>query len=99
MDGRSERTLSGTRDMAESKVVEKRQKYGGRQKGTPNRVTGQVKDMILQALTNVGGIAYLEARAADSPTAFLSLVGKVLPLQVAGDPDNPLQHAIKVTFE
>jgi hypothetical protein len=74
-------------------------RLGGRKKGVPNKITGQVKDMILQALTNVGGVTYLEARAVDSPTAFMALVGKVLPLQVAGDPDNPLQHAIKVTFE
>ena len=30
--------------------------------------------------------------------AFLALVGKVMPVQVIGDPDNPVQHAIKVTF-
>ena len=36
--------------------------------------------MILQALKGAGGMEYLMAQAADNPTAFLTLVGKVLPL-------------------
>jgi hypothetical protein len=57
----------------------------GRKKGAPNKVTGQLKDMILGALENAGGIGYLEKQAKESPTAFLTLVGKVLPMQVGGD--------------
>lgn len=59
----------------------------GRKKGTPNKVTGELKTMILTALSDAGGVEYLRARAIDSPAAFLTLVGKVLPLQVgpAGD--------------
>lgn len=53
-------------------------------KGTPNKVPAALKDMILQSLANVGGTAYLEACATDEKTksAYLSLVGRVLPLQV-----------------
>lgn len=40
--------------------------------------------MILQALDNKGGVSYLETQADSNPTAFLTLVGKVLPLQVNG---------------
>lgn len=57
-------------------------KAGGRAKGTPNRMTKQLKDMILSALDGAGGEQYLIAQAGENPTAFLSLVGKVLPLQV-----------------
>ena len=46
--------------------------------------------MILDALDGAGGVDYLKARAVDSPAAFLTLVGKVLPLQVQGDPNQPL---------
>lgn len=70
---------------AGNKVTEKigaGKKGPGRPKGSPNKTTAAVKDMILQALGNKGGVKYLEKQADDNPTAFLSLVGKVLPLDV-----------------
>lgn len=59
----------------------------GRPKGTPNKNTREIKDMILKALEGAGGVEYLIERAHDPRTAsaFLGLVGKVLPLQVKGD--------------
>lgn len=73
-----------------SEVGRSRKKTGGRKKGTPNKVTGQLKDMILQALDESGGVAYLKTQALENPTAFLSLVGKVLPLQVTGEGGGPI---------
>jgi hypothetical protein len=63
-----------------------KEKGPGRPKGTPNKTPAAIKDMILQALENAGGVEYLEAKAKDNrtATAFLGLVGKVLPLQVHG---------------
>lgn len=40
--------------------------------------------MILQALDGAGGVDYLQEQAKQSPAAFLTLIGKVLPLQVTG---------------
>lgn len=54
----------------------------GRKAGVPNKFTGQLKDMILQALDGAGGAAYLQQQATENPSAFLTLVGKVLPLQI-----------------
>lgn len=58
----------------------------GRPKGVPNRTTTLLKDAILQAATEAGGpdglIGYLKFAAADSPAAFMSLLGKVLPMQI-----------------
>lgn len=71
-------------------------KSGGRRKGTPNRLTADVKQMVVDALNGVGGVKYLMAQAAANPAAFMVLVGKVLPLQVQGDRDTPLEH--RVTF-
>lgn len=73
----------------------------GRPKGVQNKVTTEIKDMIRQALDNAGGVAYLQVRAEDPRTAsaFLSLVGKVLPMTVAGDPNNPLKHSVTITFK
>jgi hypothetical protein len=63
----------------------------GRVKGVPNKVTGALKDMILGALANAGGVKYLEQQAKENPAAFLTLVGKVLPLQVTGEGGGPVQ--------
>jgi hypothetical protein len=67
-------------------------------KGVPNKVTADIKSMILTALSNVGGASYLEERANDPKTAaaFLGLVGKVLPMTIAGDPANPVQQVVRV---
>lgn len=81
--------------MADSKVPRSAAKRppGGSRKGKPNKATKELKEMILRALDGAGGVAYLQARANDPRTAsaFLSLVGKVLPMTIAGDKDNPLQ--------
>jgi hypothetical protein len=60
----------------------KGRKTGGRQKGTPNKDNQPLKEMILQALANAGGAKYLTAQSVKNPTAFMTLVGRVLPLQV-----------------
>lgn len=62
----------------------------GRVKGVPNKVTRELKDMILTALSKAGGVKYLTTQARETPTAFLALVGKVLPLQVTGEDGKPL---------
>ena len=69
-------------------------KTGGRQKGTPNKLPGPVKAMIIGALSEAGGQAYLVKQAAVNPVAFMTLVGKVLPLQVAGEDGAPIPVSI-----
>ena len=54
--------------------------------------------MILAALNDAGGAQYLLTQARNNPNAFLTLVGKVLPMTVAGDKDNPLVTGLTVTF-
>ena len=65
-------------------------KKGGRQKGTPNKRTAVLKDMILHTLDKAGGEAYLLQIAEDDPKTFIALLGKVLPLQVTGSKEDPL---------
>ena len=62
----------------------------GRPKGVPNKVNAQLKEMILEALDSSGGVEYLVAQARDNPTAFMTLVGKVLPMTVAGADGGPM---------
>ena len=69
-------------------------KTGGRRKGTPNKLNADIKAMILGALDDAGGQEYLAKQAKENPTAFLTLVGKVLPLQVTGKDGGPIEHRI-----
>jgi hypothetical protein len=71
----------------------------GRPKGSKNKTTTAVKEMVLQALGNVGGVKYLEEQATENPTAFMTLVGKVIPLQVGGDEDGvPIRTRIEIAI-
>ena len=46
--------------------------------------------MVLGALSDVGGRDYLAARALDTPTAFMGLIGKILPTQLTGENGAPI---------
>lgn len=74
-------------------------KTGGRKKGTPNKTTALLKDAILEAARKAGNamdddrdglIVYLQTQAVANPAPFLTLLGKVLPMQIAGDQENPI---------
>lgn len=54
----------------------------GKPKGTKNRLTLEVKEMIETALTNAGGVSYLEEQARENPKAFMALVGKIIPAKI-----------------
>lgn len=76
----------------------KGQKAGpGRPKGATNKTTKQLKEMILEALDETGGVDYLVAKANDPKTAsaFLSLIGKVLPMTIQGPGENG-EHAFTI---
>ena len=63
----------------------------GRKKGVPNKTTKALKEMILTALEKSergGGVAYLTRQANENPVAFMTLLGKVLPMTVEGTGDN-----------
>lgn len=66
----------------------------GRPKGSPNKINGQVKEMVLAALDKAGGEDYLAEQAEKNPGPFLALVGKVLPLQLTGENGGAIQHEV-----
>lgn len=83
------------KNASKADVPEFRAQMGkGRPKGTQNKLTKQVKEMILGALDDAGGQDYLARQADENPTAFLTLVGKVLPLQLTGDGGGPIEHRV-----
>ena len=64
----------------------------GRPKGSVNKTTALLKDAILKAAEEAGGsqgmVGYLAIQAEKNPGPFMSLLGKVLPMQVNhGDAD------------
>jgi hypothetical protein len=66
-------------------------RIGGRQKGTPNKTSGLLKEAIILAAEQQGDagegglVGYCRFLAREQPKAFAQLMGKVLPLQVQGD--------------
>jgi hypothetical protein len=74
----------------------------GRPKGLPNKTTTILKEAVLIAAENVGNdgagkgglVGYLQHVAATNVPAFTSLLGRVLPLQVVGDPDSPIHTEV-----
>lgn len=58
------------------------ERRGGRQKGTPNRIGAEVRDMVVKALKGAGGVKYLQKQADANPAAFMSLVAKAMGLQI-----------------
>ena len=72
----------------------------GSPKGTLHQIKLDVKTMILGALERAGGVEYLLAQAELNPVAFMSLVGKVLPMQVTGANGGPIEGRVEhvITF-
>jgi hypothetical protein len=61
----------------------------GRKKGGTNKITSDVKQAILEAFNALGGVEYLCAVAREDPKAFCALLGKLIPVKVAGDAEEP----------
>ena len=72
---------------SEGNAEDRRQK-----KGTPNKISSALKEAILEAAEKAGGedgiVGYLEAQALANPSAFMSLLGKVLPMTIADTGQN-----------
>ncbi len=72
----------------------------GRPKGSPNKTTALLKEAILKAAEGAGGeasedspgglVAYLQTQALANPGPFMSLLGKVLPMQLTGEGGGPI---------
>jgi len=70
------------------------EKMGGRPKGSPNKISTELRELVLEAMTlagdpNKGGtdgaLKYLITRAKKNPVAFLALINKLLPSKVEAE--------------
>lgn len=71
--------------MSDTKFKKGQKSGPGRPKGATNKVSKELKEMILTALDECGGADYLVKQAnKKNPAAFMALLGKVLPMTVQG---------------
>lgn len=74
----------------------------GRRAGVPNKLTTDLKQAILDAGELAGNkeglVGYLRNMALTNTSAYASLLGKVLPLTIAGDANNPLKFDVNIRF-
>ncbi len=74
----------------------KGRKTGGRTVGTPNKLTASFKTAVMLAFEGIGGDQTFQKWAKDNQTEFYKIAARMIPTEVAGDPDRPL--SMKVTF-
>lgn len=73
----------------------------GRPKGSPNKVGKAAKEAIAEAAEKLGGVDRLVNWAKEAPenerAFWTSVYPKLIPVQLAGDGDNPLKlvHTIE----
>lgn len=84
----------------EPKVGKNRGNAGkGRPKGAANKLTKTIKEAIELSFEKVGGADYLARMAEEQPSAYMTLLGKVLPTQVTGEDGGPVKlHTIRREF-
>jgi hypothetical protein len=69
----------------------------GRPKGSANKISQSLKEMILASLDELGGKEYLKTLGIENSSAYCSLIGKVLPTTLqASDSDG--SASTQITF-
>lgn len=72
----------------------KGQRFGGRQKGTPNKATKTVKENILSVFDKLGGDSAMVQWAMENPTHFYQLYAKLLPQDI----NKTVEHKIPTSI-
>jgi hypothetical protein len=62
----------------------------GRPPGSPNTITRDLRAAIIGAFEAKGGQAYLERIADEDPRVFCSLLAKLVPTVLEGNPEAPV---------
>jgi hypothetical protein len=71
----------------------KGRKTGGRRAGSRNKLTTEVRTAIVEAFVQLGGYAYLVRVGNENPAVFCTLLGKLLPHELATS-GGPLEHEV-----
>lgn len=68
----------------------------GRPKGSANKTTKAAREAFALAFDAIGGAKALAKWARDNETEFYKLYARLIPVEVSGDPDTPIQHVHRV---
>lgn len=68
-------------------------RYGGRQKGVPNKLSASVKASLQAVFAARGGDKALEAWANENQTEFYKLWGRLIPQELSGPDGGPVEFA------
>ena len=55
----------------------------GSRKGKPNKITKDMKEILHLAFERAGGVDYLVRQSKEEPKAFMALLARIVPAQVA----------------
>ena len=59
-------------------------KTGGRQRGTPNKITRAFRDAVQVAFDAIGGDEAFAAWARENPTEFYRIAARLIPTELTG---------------
>jgi hypothetical protein len=65
-----------------------RSKTGGRQQGTPNRLTGLFREAVLAVYEGLGGHAAFLQWARENPTEYYRIASRLIPAEMREDGGN-----------
>jgi hypothetical protein len=70
-------------------------RWGGRAKGTPNKVNQSIREAIQMAFEQVGGVEYLVRLAQEDPKTFVPLLIRTMP----PEPKVPQQAGLNIHID
>ena len=76
------------------------QKFGGRTKGTPNKLTKSAREAFQLAFEAMGSHASLSTWAKANPTEFYKLYARLIPVEHVGEGgEGPIATIVKHIYE
>jgi hypothetical protein len=83
------------------KIPRKGERFGGRQKGTPNQTTRELKEALFLAAEKSkhsrgeGLVGYLTAVANTRMDLYCAMLGRMIPLQAKVEAESAVHHIVQ----
>lgn len=69
-------------------------KTGGRQRGTPNQLTGAFREAVLHVYKGLGGHAAFLEWARENPTEYYRIAARLIPVELRHEEDRVINVII-----